>query len=87
MASIGIGVGFNALFKMLEPAWVPKAISSLFVLLGMLIIVMAERRACAVKARLDAHSVTSLPTINLRVIAIAVCAGAACLIGGIWTLT
>lgn len=44
-ASIGLGLGFQALFKSAEPAWVPKAVSTLFILLGMLLIFLAARRA------------------------------------------
>ena len=46
LATVGIGVGFNALFRTLDPSWVPKAIATLFILLGLIIIIMADRRAC-----------------------------------------
>lgn len=87
MASIGIGLGFNALFKMVEPTWVPKAIATAFIVLAIFIIIAAERRAFALESRLTAHKVKELGGINLKVIAIAVSAGAVSLIIALWVLT
>jgi putative membrane protein len=86
MAAIGIGLAFNALFKAMEPAWVPKAIATVFILLGVFLTVMAERRARAVGRRLDTHSVKEMAQMNLRVIAIAMGLGGAALIAAIWML-
>ncbi len=86
MAAIGIGLAFNALFNAMEPAWAPKAIASVFILLAIFLIYMAERRACAISARLDTHSVKDMSLMNIRLIAIAIGIGAACLIAGIWLL-
>lgn len=86
LATIGIGVGFNALFRTLEPAWAPKVIATVFVVLGIVIIWMAERRACRVQHRLTAHEITTLPSLNLRLIAIIFTIGAIALIVGIWAL-
>ncbi len=86
MAAIGIGLAFNALFKAMEPTWVPKAIATVFILLGLFLTVMAERRACAVAARLDTHSVKEMAQMNLRVIAVAMGVGGAALIVAIWML-
>ncbi|HZV84713.1 MAG TPA: DUF202 domain-containing protein [Brevundimonas sp.] len=86
MAAIGIGLAFNALFNAMEPAWAPKAIATIFILLAIFLIVMAERRACAISARLDTHSVKDLSRMNIRVIAVAIAIGAGCLVAGIWLL-
>lgn len=86
MAAIGIGLAFNALFTAMEPAWAPKAIASVFILLAIFLVFMAERRACAISARLDTHSVKDMSTMNIRLIALAIGLGAACLIAGIWVL-
>lgn len=86
MATIGIGLGFNALFGQLNPEWVPKAIATLFITLGIMIIFMAERRACAVANRLSAHKITSLPRLNLRLIALIYSIGAIALIVSLWLL-
>ena len=86
MAAIGIGLAFRALFGEMEPTWAPKALASLFILLGVFLIVMAERRACAISARISSHSVDALQPINVRVIAIGIGLGAVTLIGAIWLL-
>ena len=86
MAAIGIGLAFNALFRAMEPAWAPKAIASLFILLAVFLIAMAERRACAVAARLDTHAVDGMARMNLRLIAIAIGLGGISLVAGIWLL-
>jgi putative membrane protein len=86
MAAIGIGLAFNALFSAMEPVWAPKAIATLFILLAIFLVIMAERRACAVAARLDTHAGKDLSRMNLRIIAVGIGLGAACLIAGIWLL-
>lgn len=86
MAAIGIGLGFNALFKMVEPPWVPKAIASAFIALAIFIIIAAERRARSLCRRLNAHEVEELGGINLTIMAMAISAGAASLIIALWAL-
>ena len=86
LAAIGIGVGFNALFDELEPPWVPKAVSTLFILLGVFMTLIAERRAKRVRNRLTAHRVSTTPILDLRLIAIAVVGGTGVLVTAIWIL-
>jgi len=86
MAAIGIGLGFKALFGAMQPSWVAKAIATLFIALGIFLVIMAERRACAIAARLDTHSVEDMAQMNLRIIAIGIGLGAASLITGLWLL-
>ena len=40
-AAIGLGLGFQALFKNAEPVWAPKCVATLFILLGILVIWLA----------------------------------------------
>ena len=86
MAAIGIGLGFKALFNAMEPAWVPKAIATIFVLLGVFLIWMAERRARVVAGRLNTHAARDMKQLNVRVIALAIAVGALGLTAGIWLL-
>ncbi len=86
MAAIGIGLAFNALFKAMEPTWAPKAIATLFVLLGVFLIAMAERRACVVARRLNTHAGRDMKQMNLKIIALAIATGALALIAGMWLL-
>lgn len=83
-AAVGIGLGFNALFERLEPLWLPKAISTVFLLIGVFIIVVAERRASAVRDRLDSHEVKTFKPINLRILTAAIVVATVALIAAIW---
>lgn len=85
-AAIGIALGFNALFKTLEPEWLPKAISTVFLLIAIFVIVVAEQRARSVAGRLTRHRVKTFKAINLRLITVGMVLGALALIGSIWAL-
>ena len=84
LATIGIGVGFHALFLRMEPSWVPKAIATLFLLIGVAVVLAAERRACTVRERLSTHVVESARPMNLKIIAAAMAAGTLALVAAIW---
>ena len=86
LASVAIGVGFHALFPHLRPEWVPRAIATGFLLMAILVIVLAERRAAAVMDRLNAHVVVTARTMNLRLFAAAISIGSAALAVAIWLL-
>ena len=85
-ASVGIGLAFNALFTSMEPWWVPRAIATIFFLLGIFVIFSAERRACSVVSRLHAHRVETVGVSRMRLIAWAASIAIAALIAGLWML-
>ncbi|QNM82794.1 DUF202 domain-containing protein [Sphingomonas sabuli] len=85
-ASMAIGLGFQALFLKMEPAWVPKAIATIFLMLAIFIFVAAERRACKVLSRLDTHTVTEFKNRNLRLMVVAASLGVLALMIAIWVL-
>lgn len=84
LACVAIGVGFHALLPKLQPPWVPRAIATAFLLLAILVIISAERRAMAVTRRLSAHVVVTAQGVNLRLFAAAISTGATALILAIW---
>jgi putative membrane protein len=84
-ASIAVGVGFNLLTE-LEPVWVPKAIATAFLLIGIMIFVAAERRACAVIRRLHTHEVRTVRVGFLRLLTLTVIAATLALIAALWLL-
>lgn len=86
LGCIAIGAGFHALFSKMHPPWVPRAIASLFLLLGAGIVWLATRRAAAVMRRLTPHVVVSARRMNLQLIASAVSIGALALGLAIWLL-
>lgn len=85
-AAIGIGLGFRAVFGAMEPAWLPKAIATMFILAGAWLAWSAQKRTCHTLRRLDAHKFDPISTPNFRLVAYAVIAGALMLAGGISTL-
>lgn len=86
MAAVGIGLGFNALFDALQPAWVPKAIASTFLLIAVFIFVSAERRAAGIVSRLEAHHIRALKPVNMRLLTGGLVAATLALGGAIWAL-
>lgn len=86
LACIAIGAGFQALFQEMEPSWVPRAIATTFILLAIIVIVLAERRASAVVRRLSAHVVETARSLNLRLFASVISVAGLALIAAIWLL-
>lgn len=86
LAAVGIGLGFNALFGKIEPLWVPKAIATLFMLIGIFIFWVAERNGCAVQSRLNSHHANPVKPTNLRIVSGLMALGATALIAAIWTM-
>lgn len=86
LAAVGIGLGFNALFGKLEPLWVPKAIASLFMIIGIFIFWVAQRNGCAVQTRLDSHHATPVKPNNMRLVSGLMALGAIALTIAIWTM-
>ena len=86
LGCIALGVGFHALFNRMEPEWAPRVIATAFLLLSVLIIWLAERRAAAVIKRLNAHVVVTAQAMNLRIIAGCIALGAVSLAAAIWLL-
>jgi putative membrane protein len=85
-ASVGIGLGFQALFVKMEPGWVPRAIATLFLLLGVFLFVSAERRACTVLHRLKAHQVSEFKNTRLRLMTAIASVGVIALTAAMWLL-
>jgi putative membrane protein len=86
MAAVGIGLGFNALFEALEPAWVPKAIATAFLLIAIFIFVSSERRTRQVTERLEAHAIRQLKPVKIRILTAALVLATSALIAAIWAL-
>lgn len=86
MAAVGLGLGFNALFGMMEPAWVPRALATLFLAIAVFLFVSAERRAAGSIARLDAHKLRALQPMRMRLMTMVLSAGTLGLGAAIWLL-
>jgi putative membrane protein len=86
MASVGIGLGFNALFETLSPAWVAKTIASAFLVIASFIFLSAERRACRILGNLDPHNVAAIKPIRIRLLSWALIAATLALGLAMWLL-
>lgn len=84
--AIGIGIAFHALFGEFDPPYLAKLIATVFILLGSVLAVGAERRACNSFSRLNAHRIDELPQPRIRWIAFAVATGALILALALWLL-
>lgn len=84
LGSVAIGVGFHAVFGEMQPSWAPRAIATGFLVLAMVIVILAERRAAAVLKRLNSHVVLTSRPINLRLYVAAIVAGASMMIAAMW---
>ena len=85
-AAIGIGLGFRAVFGEFEPPWLARAIATMFIILGAVFAISAERRARDALARLQAHAVDPPDALKTRWIAWAIAGGAIVLIVGLWVM-
>lgn len=86
LAAVAIGIGFNALFQTMEPKWVPKAIATVFLMIGIFVMLSAGRRACAVVDRLKQHEIKTLRMMNLRLVSWSVSLATVALIWALWLL-
>jgi len=84
MAAVGIGLGFNALFRTMEPTWIPKSIATGFLLVAVYIFLSAERRARSIINTLESHKVTVLKPMRIRLLAWALVGVTAMLAAALW---
>ncbi|PEQ12206.1 hypothetical protein B2G71_13830 [Novosphingobium sp. PC22D] len=86
LATVGIGIGFNALFARMEPDWLPRALASCFILVGVLIFHLARRKAVAVLKQLSAHSCRPVGSVQISLIAVLLSLASLALLVGIWLM-
>ncbi|QDM41215.1 MULTISPECIES: DUF202 domain-containing protein [Bacteria] len=84
LASVGVGVGFHALFDKLEPPYLARVIASVFVLTGVLVFIAAARSAGKVCQRLQAHAARPLGGPRLNLIAGLFSLASLALLAGVW---
>lgn len=86
LACIAIGIGFNALFQKMQPSWVPRMIATAFLILSVIVIIAAERRATSVARRLSPHVIRRAKSMNTRLLAAIVSLGSFALVIAIWLM-
>ena len=83
-AAIGVGLGFRALFNEMQPPWLPRAIASLFMLIGIALFVAAERRAAWIVTHLKVHEVETVRVRNMRIVTGVTAMATLVLIAALW---
>lgn len=86
LASVGLGLGFQAIFRATDPTWAAKAVATLFLAIGVFIFWAAWRNAGAVRARLEAHAAQPLPASRLGMVTVFFIAGTIALGVVLWVL-
>lgn len=84
LGCVAVGLAFQALFEKMEPAWVPKAIATAFIAIGILVFTLARRNACAVLRRIKPHEVKPVGAATLELTTWVLSLGAAALIAALW---
>lgn len=87
LAAVGIGLGFNALFGTLQPWWLPRAIATIFILIGIVIFYAAQKTACRVYDRLDSHSSEPVGGMRIQLITLLFGTASASLIVALWLMS
>ena len=59
LGSVGVGLGFGALFRMVEPDWIAKVIASIFLSAAIFIFVSAAQRARKRLKEIDLNDMVS----------------------------
>ena len=86
MASIAQAQGQRAVFDEAEPAWLPKAVATLFIAIAVGIFWAARAQADKGQKRLDTHDTEAQPTRRFTVAAAGLSIAAIAVAGILWTL-
>lgn len=84
LGCVAVGLAFQALFERMAPAWVPKAIATAFIAIGILVFWLAQRNARAILRRIKPHEVKPAGAVTLETMTWVLSAGSAALIAALW---
>lgn len=65
LACEGVGLGFHAVMRNTQPAWLPEVAAGIFIVTGILLILFAHQRARHILLRLEEHGTPMLPPARL----------------------
>lgn len=69
MASVALALGLRALFGPFEPTWIPKAVSTLFIVIAVVIFWAAWRNCSQTLDEMNAHDTEPQSSRNLGLVA------------------
>ena len=86
MAAVALALGLRAVFRPFEPTWIPKLVSTVFIVAALMIFVAAWRNACQAHARMDEHSTESQSPRRMSLITSVLSLGAVSTGAVLWLL-
>lgn len=86
LAAVGVGLGFGALFRMVEPDWGAKAVASVSLLSAIYIFASAAMRAHRRLAQIEAHGIVSRKRVHVFILGGTLVCGTAALCAAMWLL-
>lgn len=86
LTMVGVGLGVNALYRAVEPTFVAKAISSIFVLLAVVVFCNALGREVSVRRRLEPSVVSPVRRSKARLLVITLSLTSLGLVAAMWLL-
>ncbi len=84
VASAALGLGFQAIFRAVEPTWLAKLGATVFILIAVAVFYLAWRKSCNLARRMDAHTAEPLSHIEFGAIALMFSAGSVLLGAMLW---
>lgn len=86
LTAVAVAIGLHVVFGSFEPAWVPKAVATLFLGIAIAIFWAARQAACHTLGRLERQSVETLGTRRITAIAAALSLATAATGAVLWAL-
>ncbi|MEM5515557.1 DUF202 domain-containing protein [Henriciella sp. AS95] len=70
LASAGLGLGFQAIFRVVEPTWLAKSGATIFLVIALVVFWLAQKKACSLADRMDSHAAKPMGHQNFRTISL-----------------
>lgn len=86
LAAVGVGLGFQAIFRSAEPTWLAKGAATIFVCIGVFIFITAYRTSHKTLERLNSHATDPVGNKWLLWIVSFFACGSVLLIAILWLL-
>ena len=86
LASAGLGLGFQAIFRVVEPTWLAKAGATIFLSIALVVFWLAQAKACSLAKRMDSHAAKPMGHQNFRTISLLFSGGTIALAAILWLL-
>lgn len=75
LASAGIGLGFQAIFREVQPTWLAQAGATVFILIALIVFYLAYQKASSLEDKMHAHEAEPMGHIQYGGITLLFAAG------------